>query len=73
MFIITYVNIDMDSMFSNCKKLEYINMINFKDLDSRFWQDDMFKNVPENVVLCINKTNIKKKNISSNRKNIMSY
>ena len=58
---VTYVNIDMNNMFNNCEKLEYINMINFKDLDSRFWQDDMFKNVPENVVLCINKTNIKKK------------
>ena len=58
---VTYVNIDMHSMFSNFKKLEYINMINFKDLDSGFSQYDMFTKVPENVVQCINKTNIKKK------------
>ena len=51
----------MNNMFRDCKNLEYINMINFKDssLESG-WYSDIFKNVPVNIVICINKDNINK-------------
>ena len=43
-------------MFDGCINLEYINMINFNEncLDSRYYSN-MFKNVPNNIVVCINK------------------
>ena len=53
----------MDNMFSYCTNLEYINMINFKDsslVDRQY--NDIFKNVPVNIVICINKVNINKIN-----------
>ena len=43
-------------MFYNCKKLEFINLKNFDEkslLNSPNNYQDMFKNVPENVVVCI--------------------
>ena len=50
------------NMFEGCTKLEYINMINFNDnslinRDGSFYCD-MFKNVPDNIVVCIIKDNI---------------
>ena len=48
---------NMNSMFYNCKNLEFINLNNFDEtslLDSTDNYQDMFKNVPENVVVCIN-------------------
>jgi len=47
----------MNSMFDGCVYLEYINMKNFKEDNLRVYHD-MFNNVPENVVLCINDNNI---------------
>ena len=48
-----------EHMFDGCINLEYINMINFNEncLDSRYYSN-MFKNVPNNIVVCINKNNI---------------
>ena len=51
----------MYSMFEDCTNLEYINMINFKDsnlLTGCF--SNVFKNVPVNIVICINRDNIQK-------------
>ena len=52
----------IDHMFDGCVNLEYINMINFKEnsLEDGFYSD-MFKNVPNNIVLCFNKNNIQSK------------
>ena len=52
----------IDHMFDGCVNLEYINMINFKEnsLEDGFYFD-MFKNVPNNIVLCFNKNNIQSK------------
>ena len=53
----------MNYMFRDCTNLEYINMINFKDSSLVFgWYSDIFKNVPVNIVICINKDNINKIN-----------
>ena len=48
-------------MFHGCTNLEYINMISFNEisLDSNYYSN-MFKNVPNNIVVCINKDNIPK-------------
>ena len=51
-------------MFSDCINLEYINLINFNErlLDaSDGWYKNMFKNVPDNIVVCMNEENIKDK------------
>ena len=51
-------------MLSDCINLEYINLINFNErsLDtSDSWYRNMFKNVPENIVVCMNEENIKDK------------
>ena len=46
-------------MFENCKKLEYINMIKFDESSLEDgWYNDIFKNVPDNIVVCINKNKI---------------
>ncbi len=45
-------------MFEDCYKLKYINLENFKE-NNKINNDttkDMFKNIPENVVICINET-----------------
>ena len=47
----------MPEMFYNCINLEYINMKNFKET-SLISYNNMFKNVPDNIVVCINKNNI---------------
>ena len=61
---ITSKVVSMNSMFSGCKNLEYINMINFQEdslKESIFlkynWKN-MFKSVPDNIVVCINEANI---------------
>ena len=48
----------MTSMFQDCINLEYINLKNFDDtkLNSIY---DIFKNIPENCVICINESNYK--------------
>jgi len=50
---------NVEYMFDGCKNLEYINMINFKD-SSLTTYSHMFEDVPDNIVLCINKDNIPK-------------
>ena len=62
----------MHNMFTDCTNLEYINMINFKDSsleDGKYY--DIFKNVPVNIVICINKDNINK--IYSQIENILCH
>ena len=51
---------DMGELFNDCVNLEYINLYNFKEtkLSSRY---SMFDSVPNNVVVCINKNNIRNK------------
>ena len=47
------------NIFNGCTNLEYINMSNFNEnslIDGKYY--DMFKDVPDNIVVCINKTNI---------------
>ena len=44
---------NMDSMFKGCSKLEYINLKNFKETNLRYYPD-IFKNVPDNIVVCLN-------------------
>ena len=46
----------MNYMFDGCLYLEYINMKNFKEDNLRGYHD-MFNNVPENVVLCLDDNN----------------
>ena len=51
-------------MFDGCINLEYINMINFNEIklsNTLRYYSDMFKNVPNNIVVCININNIKNK------------
>jgi len=55
-------------MFDGCINLEYINFQNFKD-NRIGWCDDFFKNVPENIVICVKDENsnfIKSKLSNSN-------
>ena len=45
----------MNSMVSGCTKLEYIDMKNFDDSKvSSEHKNEIFKGVPENIVVCIN-------------------
>jgi len=55
---------DINDMFRGCVNLEYINLNNFEEkklshIQSKY--NDMFTNIPENVVICINEniTNVK--------------
>ena len=49
----------LENMFKDCSNLEYINMINFNENSLNNGQySEMFKNVPDNIVFCINKNNI---------------
>ena len=62
-FITTHVE-DMEYMFKNCKKLEYINLQNFDEIkliNSTSYYGNMFDNVPENVVVCIDEEKNKNK------------
>ena len=54
----------MQQIFFGCEKLEYINLKNFVESESNEFQSyylDMFYNVPENVVVCINENTTKNK------------
>ena len=47
----------MEYMFTNCSKLGYLNMNNVIESETKvFSTTDMFKNVPKNLVVCINQT-----------------
>ena len=48
----------MREMFEDCINLEYINLKNFNEINLTSY-NNMFNNVPDNVVICINedKTN----------------
>ena len=54
----------MKNMFNGCTNLKYINMKNFNESNLADEQDkyfNIFYNVPEDVVVCINETNNKNK------------
>ena len=61
-------------MFSNCQKLEYINLQNFNEIKiiSDYCCLNMFENIPNNVVICINES-INQKYIFPQIKNITNY
>ena len=46
----------MYSMFSGCSSLEYINLYNFREMNS-VDAIQFFQNIPDNVVVCINENN----------------
>ena len=48
----------MYAMFYDCNNLEYINLKNFKQNQLTSY-DNMFKNVPDNIVVCMNERNTK--------------
>ena len=53
---VTYIS----DMFSNCKNLEYINLYNFtgeKLYDDSLYYENMFNNIPDNAVICIQENN----------------
>ena len=54
---VEYIN----NMFDGCIKLQYINMNNFSETNISKVEDiiDIFKGVPENIVICINEENNK--------------
>ena len=47
-------------MFDDCTNLGYINIINFNENKLAYYFD-IFKDVPDNIVLCLNKDNIQNK------------
>ena len=47
----------MENMFSDCISLEYINFKNFVEHDPLDYSN-MFRNIPENIVICLNESNI---------------
>ena len=49
---------NMNNMFASCINLEYINLKNFTENNLEDFED-IFLNVPENVVICINESNNK--------------
>ena len=51
---------NMNDMFNGCNKLEYINFKNFKETELSSY-DNIFKDIPDNVVVCVNENNIKNK------------
>ena len=48
------------NMFEGCTNLEYINMFNFNEKKLTANYSDLFKNVPDNIVVCINRESISK-------------
>ena len=48
----------IESMFEGCSKLQYINLKNaIETNNSNFIYTNIFKNTPENMIICINETN----------------
>ena len=52
---------NINDMFKNCINLEYIIMINFNEINLSNSNLNMFQNIPNNIVVCINITNIQNK------------
>ena len=50
----------MERMFDSCTNLEYINLKNFDEIKLEEYLD-MFKDIPSNVVICINEINTNQK------------
>jgi len=47
---------DMENMFNGCINLEYINLNNFNEIylgEFKFNYQNMFYNVPDNIIICI--------------------
>ena len=53
---ITSVLVITESMFKNCKNLQYVNMWIWDEFNLTEY-NNMFKNTPENIIICINDTN----------------
>jgi surface protein len=56
----TSMNTCVNGLFQGCTNLGYINMINFNDnglTSSSTYYSNIFEDVPDNVVICINKDN----------------
>jgi len=51
---------DMSSMFYDCENLEFINLKNFKENNLNY-VGLFLNNVPDYIVVCINKDNIQNK------------
>ena len=51
---------DMNSMFNGCIKLEFINLKKFVEKELTYYTN-MFYNVPQNIVICINEMNTRTK------------
>ena len=61
-FILSKLNISKlvkyNNMFDGCTNLEYINLKNFKEISLSYdYYSDLFNNVPNNIVVCLNKNN----------------
>ena len=52
-----------NQMFLDCTKLEYINLNNFDESNLNIYEN-MFDNVPENLLVCLKEINIESKIIS---------
>ena len=51
----------IQSMFEGCSNLQYINLQNAKQTNNiNYIYDNVFKDTPENLVICINEANAKK-------------
>ena len=53
----TSITTAIHRMFDGCTNLEYINIINYNENKLAYYFD-IFKDVPDNIVVCINKDNI---------------
>ena len=65
----------MSDMFNGCIILEYINLNNFDEknlMDKEKYYNNMFNNIPDNIIICINESNTKSK-IFPQLKNIINY
>ena len=51
---------EMSQMFKGCEKLEYINLKNFNEIRLNSY-NNIFDNIPDNVVVCVNENNIQNK------------
>ena len=45
----------LDFMFEGCKNLRYLNIFKLESMRSDFYYRDIFKNTPENMVICLSK------------------
>ena len=46
----------IESMFDSCSNLKYLNFQNLKEKPNPFKYDNMFRGLPDDIVICINET-----------------